>query len=323
MNKVYKISILLGLIVLLLGISHFAFAQSQTGKGYFLEVGDYLVMYNNLRINGYLAVENTLTNQAGKLGDLLVGNKMEVLENTPVYFCDNLRDSNNIPLNKDCHNRNIEWLVTGDGTTSRMNIKKESLTQITTEKIMAAETIKLTTSVTSFTNFIGTQNPVRINGCFSNDGTTTDCSGGSNANKLMTQKMYTDDLNFLSICVGGSNDGKICNNDNECPGSTGGVKAYCNFEISIDPANADFGRIDLGPEANLNKQNLCYRVSVPQNATVNPGCGTNSKAVGGTAAMKRTDFPSNPISPLRYPPTQITGYGITEAQICCYLKPIF
>jgi len=249
-TKKNKIILLIALIIMLVGIVRFSYVHAYQGKGYFYEQpGEdipFLILKNNLRVNGFLAVEESVSENNGKPGDLLVEKIFYLDADAGIFFCQEEREvETNIPQNLNCANKVMRWNDNG------VVVIKEALHQINTEKIISSNQISFLAN-----NRISANNPVRLSGCFSND-VAGDCDGGD----LNTVNFYAEELNHLPVCLGGANDGKICNNDGECPGGK------CNFEILLNPQELVFKELNLGPEENIDNQYLCFKIKSNENCS--------------------------------------------------------
>lgn len=240
--------------MIVLGISKFAWAA---GKGYFIEVSDFVMFYNNIRINGYLVIEDGLTNRAGKLGDLLVDDVFYLDRDNVINFCTDTRTiGTNTPGNRNCGNKDIVWEVQSAGSVyeSVLRINSDDLYQLTTNDILAANDIIFSPPSGKR---LATEDPIRITGCFTNDG-----SGSCGGNQVKTNNIYINDLSFISQCTAGTNINKMCNNDDDC-----GINGKCNYIIVFNPEVLTLGNIDLGSEENFENQNLCYKIGDGENCS--------------------------------------------------------
>ncbi|MFC1598919.1 hypothetical protein ACFL2U_02865 [Patescibacteria group bacterium] len=295
MNKIFKISIAISTFLIILGISNFALAA---GKGYFLEVSNFVMLYNNVRVNGYLVVEQNLTDRAGKLGDLLVDEVLNLDKDDDLNFCTDQRDINsNAPQNLDCAVQDMNWVVdlVGSDYKSTLNIINDNIYQLTTNRILANSDILLNPGGTAR---VRTDDAVRVTGCIVNDGSDS-CSGDS----IKTNKIYLDDINFISKCITGSNLNKICNNDEDC-----GISGTCNYAINFKPDILNLGNIDIGDEENFINQNICYKIAAGQ------VCQNSPAIPGGSTTFQNENFLTygcqNPAS----------GHCVNGTKLCCFLK---
>jgi hypothetical protein len=210
---VYKISIFICVLGLLL-VSNHVWA---VGKGFFMEKDDKFIFFDDLFINGYLIVEKDISNTAGILGDVLIGNNVNFDPAKSFYVCKDTR-TGSVLQNMDCADKVLAWLPTGIETADF------DYYQIKTNNIEATGKI----SLKAVTN-INTNNVVKlIDGCFSNTGST--CTVGNNG-ELMTTNLYLSRLASLKT-------------DNI---------------ITLSATTLYFNNINLGPEANLKNQYLCFK----------------------------------------------------------------
>lgn len=267
MNKVYKAAIFISSFLLILFIGQVLFAQ---GKGYFLEKNGSLYILDNLHINGYLAVENTLSSASGLPGDVLVGQNLFLDENKKLYFCqDDRAVKGNTPLNLDCANKSLSWNPEG------LEVKNNSY-QLTTETLSAVNSINF--NVVNGTK-ISTDSSVRLtnegSNCFSNNG-SDDC----NTNELKTGSMIIDSLAPLN-----------------------------ERNLNFTAQKLIFKEINLGPEANMDNQYICWAAS----AAASNNCLTakeGNRASGGA----KWDFTL---------PGGTTYAGTIDAngvKLCCHLN---
>ena len=228
MPKIYKICLFLSLIALFGAISHFALAQQQ-GKGYFLEKGNEVFIFDNINIRGYFLAEEKVSERRGLPGDVLIENQFILDKDSSFYFCKDERQRiTNLPLNTDCGTKVLVW------RPQALEVINREFYQLRTDKILTT----LTTgelSLQAAAN-ISTNDPVRITGCFANDG-NDDCDLG----ELRTANLYLDGLAALA------------------------------GEITLDGNNISFSEINLGPLENLDNQSLCWKTnsSCPSSAKGN------------------------------------------------------
>ncbi len=224
MSKVYKAIILLSSLAVILMVGRFVFASN---SGYFLEKNNNLYILDNLHINGYLAVENTLSTATGKLGDVLIGEYLLLDESNNLYFCEDIRVPKvNTPLNKDCNSKILIW------TPDSLEIKSDRY-QLVANKLSAPNgTINFqpasAASAASGKN-VQTKYPVKLTGCFSNDGSNT-CENS----EVKSGNIYLKTLSALSAKTG----------------------------LSISAQTLHFTGIDLGPEKNINNQWICWKAGL-------------------------------------------------------------
>ena len=173
MPKIYKICLFLSLAVLVGAFNHFAFAQ---GRGYFLEKGNELFIFDNINIRGYFLAEKEISGRTGLPGDVLIENQLILGANSAFNFC---ADE---PANTMCQNKALIW------TPIVLEVVKTAFNQINVNKLVATEEI-----IFDAQNQVNTGSAVRISGCFANDG-SDDC----NLNELKTGTLHLSGLDSLS-----------------------------------------------------------------------------------------------------------------------------
>ncbi|MCX6746029.1 MAG: hypothetical protein NTX00_03330 [Candidatus Parcubacteria bacterium] len=243
MAKIYKISIFISLLAVIFVLASYVRAQ---GKGYFYEQGNNFFILDNLHINGYLAVENKLTNKEGTLGDVLVENNLILDKESVVNFCQDL------PANTNCAAKSIVW------QSENLDIQDNKLNEIQTNQILAVnKDIYLEPAGSVIATGL-----VNLQGCFSNDGSGTcikpktcvgggnntascvkneDCPNGScrSGGELRTANFYTDNLSSLSL-------------------RTPGPPSKNSPEIKFTANKIVFNTLDLGA---VDHSNVCWTMS--------------------------------------------------------------
>jgi len=246
-SRLYKITILASFIIFIIG--NLAWAQ---GKGYFFESANEFYLLDNLFINGYLVVEETLSPATGLVGDVLVGNNFSLDVDSKVYFCKDLKDGN-----KDCSQQSLIWKA------ASLDVLEPNFYQLQTNKIYAENSdINLKAAEGKE---ISTNRPVKIDHGFSNVENMVPAD-----NQLITQNLYLDNLtNLNKFCMDTSYHflfpPQTCNDSSQCSGGT------CLDLIKVYATNLNFKKLDLGDSSTpsqINLQNICYET------------GTGSTCVG-------------------------------------------
>jgi len=332
MKRVYKISILLCLIAVIMLIGKFALAQN---KGYFYEKGVELFLLGNLQINGYLAVETALSDNEGLFGDVLVGENLSFDTDSAVNFCTDIEGGN-----KNCQDKIMIW------QPNSLDVIDPDYYQIQAQKLLANNSdLNFLASKTISTNSI-----TRISGCFSNDGSNICkpgmvCTGGAMAGQACSPDVDCPKgfCNILtSVCIGGEEATQSCNPDQMCQGGTCNLgevkteKVYLDNMISLasktnnvldtitlEPNKLILSELDLGQAGpitltsikvnnkenvqQLDLQNLCwdagfYVATDLKYSGALPGC----PALGGVSTTAA--FGAYPLTAWQGP------------YLCCYLN---
>ncbi|MCX6744513.1 MAG: hypothetical protein NTX82_03245 [Candidatus Parcubacteria bacterium] len=281
MPKIYKIIIFLCSLGVILMVTRFVFAA---GNGYFLGKNNNLYILDNLHINGYLAVENTVSPATGKLGDVLIGNYLLLDENNKLYFCEDIRSANT-PLNKDCNSKMLIW------TPNSLEVKSDRY-QLTANKLSAPNgTINF---IPAEGKNVQTKYPIRITdriaednttvtGCFSNDGSGT--CGEKGEKELKSGNVYLKTLYPLS-----------------------------KNELLISAQKLIFKDINLGSDKNINNQWLCWKAGLANSCKTAKGSEKNDRWIFSVAAAGATytNTTGNDIVSIN-----------NGAKLCCHLNVSF
>lgn len=222
MQRIFKISILISSIILLLIISNLALAQ-QEGEGYFLEKGNEFFVFDNLYINGYLSVGREMLDKTGEFGDVLVSDRVFLDETSSFIFCKDIRQSGtNAVLNRDCAEKVLVWHSRPD---KGLEVVDPGFYHLSTNNIEAWPGTIIFQPNTG--NDVFTDVPVKLigtQGCFANRG--SDC----NQNELKTTKLYLQGISLLG--------------DNQ--------------QIIMDSAHVDLGKVDLGKQSEYIRHEICW-----------------------------------------------------------------
>jgi len=300
MKRIYKISILISVLGIICAIN-FALAQ---GKGYFLELGKNLYIFDNINLTGYLAV--LASNQdplaiIGNKGDVLVGGKFILDVNNDLVFCSNDIDpATKLPANKDCSHKFMLW------GSSDLQVLDPNFYQLKTNKILFTTALHLVAN-----QDIKTLSALRINGCVANvknpDGTMS-CENG----EIKSDKLFLNNLAGLTA-----------DNNNKH-----------NITLGTNSPNVNFTEISLGEEYAadpiyhpdirfLANQYICWRANA---SFANRTCSSYFNANGGRSFFTNTVFLDKYGHKHGFDgpcPNGVYAGGIcgdTPMQLCCFLK---
>ena len=230
MKKIFKLSIVISLIILLLVISNLALAQ-QEGKGYFLEKGNEFFIFDNLYINGYLTVGKDMLAEIGDFGDVLVSDRVFLDENASFIFCKDERQyGTNATLNRDCAAKVLIWHSRPDKGLEVVDTDFYELATNNIEAWPGSIIFQPGQDAGAADKDIFTDVPVKLigaQGCFSNRG--ENC----NKNELKTTKVYLRGLGLF-----GEED-----------------------TIRLDASHINLGEVDLGDANEFTRHKLCWLAS--------------------------------------------------------------
>jgi hypothetical protein len=176
MKLPFKISFLISALLLCFMVANFAWAQA-TGSGFFLEKGKEFFIFDNLYINGSLAVGSDVMNKETKPGDVLVSKELTLDDQQSFIFCKDEKNINKQSINRDCANKVMVWYA---DLNRGLDVIDTSLSKVQTDKIEVTSQV-----IFNGTASINTSVPIIIDGgCLANS-TNKDCT----SNQLKTAKV--------------------------------------------------------------------------------------------------------------------------------------